>query len=762
VVAPVLYVWLGRSEIAGHDWWDRLPAPELLPLAPLDDAASERLLRAYLGGADLDDSTRSVLLGRAQGNPFFLAELLHLLVDRGVLTRSGDAWRLEGEIPRELLPVGVQAVLMARIDGLRPVARALLRDASVAGSTFSTQMLRALQPRVSAEEIDDGIAELLARGIVLPSGDGDSTSYVFAHTLARDVAYAGVPKGDRARRHATVAAWAAREPAAAGLDVDAFVAGQAEQAVALASEMSLPEDDPAWAARPLAFRALTRLGEAALARDDVVRADLMLTRALGLAPADTPVGRVHDALVGRAAARVAMHRLDEAEADLDGPKDSDDLSRRAAALVVLGDVLRRRGEERAAIGVLVSALAAGSDAGNDRVAGESLRQLGLIDYRMSRLRAAEGRFREALAVAERVGDRRGAGWALQHLAWSATTRGDYGLAERTLAQAAEVFSALDDTGGLSWCAGTEAFVRLLQGRLHEARALAGGLLRLGRSLGDRWGTAACRTIDGFAAAELGDINRALTQTSAALAEFAELRDTWGQAMALAAKGAALRGAARHEEAAAALTEAVRVSDDAGHPVLGSLALGILGYCRLDMGDADGAEAAAGRALAAVADMDLQPAALVGLRVLRAQALRAHGRLDQALPLLREAESLTEASLVFPRRQALAHLAGALLEADRDEAALAVARRAMQVPAEDVRSRVVTLRVLAQCLARAGDPLAARVAVRQAGALARATEMSSEVAATDEVATAIDSAAASTGASRQSLGVEQQDGAPLQA
>src|SRR5205085_7867390 len=110
---------------------------------------------------------------------------------------------------------------------------------------------------------------------------------------------------------------------------------------------------------------------------------------------------------------------------------------------------------------LVSALAAASDAGVDRVTAEALRQLGMIDYRNGRLTAAEGRYREALALAQRVGDRRGSGWALQHLAWSATTRGDYALADRTLVEAAEVFNSLDDDGGLSWCAGTEAFVRPL-------------------------------------------------------------------------------------------------------------------------------------------------------------------------------------------------------------------------------------------------------------------------------------------------------------
>src|SRR4051812_16944330 len=96
---PVLLVAGGRSDVLGQPWWDRMPGLEVLPLAPLDDSAAERLLRAYLGGAQLDPVTRDVLLGRAQGNPFFLAELLHLLVDRGLLRRVGEGWRLTGELP---------------------------------------------------------------------------------------------------------------------------------------------------------------------------------------------------------------------------------------------------------------------------------------------------------------------------------------------------------------------------------------------------------------------------------------------------------------------------------------------------------------------------------------------------------------------------------------------------------------------------------------------------------------------------------------
>jgi Flp pilus assembly protein TadD len=92
--------------------------------------------------------------------------------------------------------------------------------------------------------------------------------------------------------------------------------------------------------------------------------------------------------------------------------------------------------------------------------------------------------------------------------------------------------------------------------------------------------------------------------------------------------------------------------------------------------------------------------------------------------------------VFPRRQALAHLAGALLESGEASQALAVADEALAEPAEDVRSRIVTLRVLAQCLAAVGDRPAAEFASRQALALAGSTEMRSELSASERVLTSL--------------------------
>jgi class 3 adenylate cyclase/tetratricopeptide (TPR) repeat protein len=756
VRGPVLLFAVGRTDmldrrLEGDDapWWHQLADAELVPVLPLEESAAERLLRAYLGAqaGELDTEVRDALLSRAQGNPFFLAELLHLLVDRGVLHRAGDRWVLEsptgdGRPADDLLPAGVQAVLGARIDGLDGASKGVLRDASVLGVRVTLAGLEAVG-RASGHGDPDvvrrAVATLVERrllesdaAVVTDGGPG----YRFVHTLVRDVAYAGLAKVDRARRHAAAAGHLVRTGVRSE-EADTATASQGERAVRLAAEMGLPHDDPAWSGRGTAFPALARLGQAALGRDDNTGAEALLTRALALADPSLgeplPDDLVVSARVARAQARAAVHRLDDAEADLDPALSASEDGVRAGALLVLGEVRRKRGHHDSAIAAFVQALAAASSAGIDRLAGEALRSLGLLDYFDGRLRSAEERFRQAHALAVQVDDARGAGWALQHLAWSATTRGDYDLADATLEQAADVFTALEDAGGLSWVAGTEGFVRMLQGRYAEAREVATSVLPLGEATGERWGVAALLTIDAFAAAEVGDVDAAVREARDARERYAALGDAWGEALAATAQGVAARGADDPSGAVALLGDAVRLSEQGGHPIITSLALVVMGYAYLDRGDLDGAERCAYRASALLAGLELEPHAALGAKVLLAQVLRARGDLDAALHELDAAlAQTTRPALLFPLRQALAHRAGTLLQLGRVTEALETARQAVDVPGEDVRSRVLALRALGSALRASGEPDEAQRVITRALELASSTGQRSEVAATERL------------------------------
>jgi class 3 adenylate cyclase/tetratricopeptide (TPR) repeat protein len=712
VSGPLLLVLAARRDLLTpeHDTWleTSMPSPTVLALEPLEEVASERLLRAYLGGSALDEASRQALLSRAQGNPFFLAELLHLLVDRGVLRRESDGWLLAGALPQDVLPAGVHAVLAARIDDLDAPAKDALRDAAVVGAEFRADAVSAL----AGAPAGDRLAVLVDRDIVRPVGDG---AYVFGHMLTREVAYAGIPKAARARRHAQVARWAAESLPGTPAEVDAYVAQHAERAAALGTEMGVPVDEEA---RSAGFDALCRLGQAALGRDANVEALALLDRAFALG--GTPPAAVR---LAHARALAACHRLDEAEAALASLEPS------AESALVLGDVRRKRGDEDGAVAAFEEALASG----DERTAGEATRELGLVDYFAGRLRDAEVRFGDALALAERHEDLRGTGWALQHLAWSTTTRGDYDLADAHLARGIEVFLTIGDMGGVAWCVGTEAFVRMLQGRLGEARALCRDLVPRAEEMGDRWGIAATLTVDAIAAAELGDVSGGAASADRAIALFGELDDAWGRALALVARGMAARARGDSASAVRDLVAAVELSEAVRQPSSRMVALETLAWSYYWDRAYDSAEAAATTAIDLANAMGLERHAQIGAHVVLALVDRARGSLASALRVLGEiARSPEQPTLLFPMRQALAHYAGTLLDDGRPAEALEAARRAVATPAEDVRSRVVALRALGSALRANGAYVEAEETLRTALAEASATEQSQEREQTERV------------------------------
>ena len=164
---PILLVLVGRERltIAG------LPSAAALDAGAAGRVTAHQLLRAYLGGAELAEPLRSAMLGRAQGNPYFLAELLHLLVDRGLLLREGDAWVASGPLPDEALPAAVQSVLAARIDGLDPRRSPCCARHRCSGCGSRLRRCRVVEQRPE-DEVQAALRELSARQLLArPEGE---------------------------------------------------------------------------------------------------------------------------------------------------------------------------------------------------------------------------------------------------------------------------------------------------------------------------------------------------------------------------------------------------------------------------------------------------------------------------------------------------------------------------------------------------------------------------------------------------------------
>ncbi|MEV6494995.1 adenylate/guanylate cyclase domain-containing protein, partial [Actinoplanes sp. NPDC051633] len=289
----------------------------------------------------------------------------------------------------------------------------------------------------------------------------------------------------------------------------------------------------------------------------------------------------------------------------------------------------------------------------------------------------------------------------------------------------------------SWLRGTAAFARLLSGRLAESRRLARIFLPFGERVGEGWAVGTLRAVEAYAASEQGDLNEADQEARQAYKEFAAVSDDWGRGLALVVRGAIARGLGEYDHAWDLLTDALGHAGRTGHPLLLGMAGTIRGFVELQRGDVVAAEADARRVMTAVEPHNPLAPAQVGPRVLLAEARLRAGDASTAVGLLAPIASDTGSpSLLFSRRHALASYASALLADGRPDAALAWIRRAQDVPAEDVRSCVVTACVLARVLAATGRMDDARAAAEEAVRLAYSTQQVGERAAAVELRDAL--------------------------
>ena len=749
LAGPVLVVLLSRPEIVrAAGALTRLPDAEVHAVPALRGAEAARLLSAYLGNGRLSASDTDRLLATAQGNPFYLAELVTLLLERGALTKSDAGWQLAPQsLSGRLLSRDLAAVLAARIDALPADSRAILRDASVVGDTVPAEALAAVREQqssvdarpaaVAANDLERALDELLHRRMLLRTRGG----YLFATPLLREAAYAGVGKADLADRHAGLARWAAAldrpVPGLGWADetIDAFIADQAERAAALADAVSLRPEATARSVGPLGVEALGRLARTAIRAGEPDQAARFAQRAgalgggvlpapdrLVLSSALLQLGRVADAL---------------AEAEKAGAEAADDPASRARALIIAGRAYRLLGDTDRGDRAWQEALAVAPADALPAERAEALRRIGMEDYLRGRLGEAKAGFSEALTIAEQSGDRRGEAWALQNLAWVATTVGDFASADATLGRAARQFAELRDTTGRAWLRGTTAFTRLMAGRLHEARRLAEAFLPFGERVGEHWAVGTLRAVGAFAAAELGDLTSADRDARRAYREFDEIDDDWGRGFALVVRGVVARGLGEPAHAVDLLSEACRYGERTGHPLLIGVACTIRGFASLEVGDPVGAESDAHAVLAVVKPLNVVEAARVGPRVLLGRARLAVGDIEASLLALSEiVESDAAPSVLVSRRQAVAEYAAALLCAGRVDDALAAAHRAADLPADDVRSQVVATRVLARALSATGHKPEARQAAADAVRIAYSTQQVSERAAADRTQTEV--------------------------
>jgi len=189
-----------------------------LELKPLDDELSGELADALLRRMDdVPPALREVITQGAEGNPFYMEELVKMLIDDGVIEIGPERWRV---LPDKLLdarvPSSLTGVLQARLDALQPRERNVLQHAAIVGHVFWDQALAA----IDAADIDL-LPTLLRKHLVVRRDGGNSSGeYAFQHHLLHQVTYDSVLKEPRRKGHERVGAfWSRRAEVASPRDV---------------------------------------------------------------------------------------------------------------------------------------------------------------------------------------------------------------------------------------------------------------------------------------------------------------------------------------------------------------------------------------------------------------------------------------------------------------------------------------------------------------------------------------------------------------
>jgi len=192
---PLLLLMTSRLPLAGTKL--EVAGVREIRLRSLAPADIQALVDAQLDPYPARENLRRAVAERAQGNPFYVEELVRAFRERGDLVLADGAYDLS-EAAAAIVPPSLHALIAGRIDRLPPSSRELIADAAVLGKRFLLAHLRAL---TAGERFDEDVAQLERRGLLDQEAGGSIAMLCFHHVLTQEVVYGTLLQADRKARH---------------------------------------------------------------------------------------------------------------------------------------------------------------------------------------------------------------------------------------------------------------------------------------------------------------------------------------------------------------------------------------------------------------------------------------------------------------------------------------------------------------------------------------------------------------------------------
>ena len=171
-----------------------------IEIRDLSWAHTRVMLQSLLQADHLPDELLYFIQQKAEGNPFYLEEVVNTLIETGALTHDDSGWRVAKPISMlNDIPATIQGVLTARLDRLEKEAKRILQEASVIGRAFFYEVLNRVTELGSP--VDNHLSRLESWDLIRTRAREPDLEYIFKHSLTQEVAYNGLLKKERREIH---------------------------------------------------------------------------------------------------------------------------------------------------------------------------------------------------------------------------------------------------------------------------------------------------------------------------------------------------------------------------------------------------------------------------------------------------------------------------------------------------------------------------------------------------------------------------------
>jgi len=175
-----------------------------ITLKALSELSSLEMAGRLLSLESLPLALKELISGRAEGNPFFVEELVRTLIERGALVQSeGGRWEATGLIESVTVPDTLQGLLMSRLDRLPPETKWLAQQASVIGRIFLYRVLLHMAERKTC--LDDDLSCMETNELIHERARDPELEYMFRHALTQETAYQSLLATRRKELHCKTA-----------------------------------------------------------------------------------------------------------------------------------------------------------------------------------------------------------------------------------------------------------------------------------------------------------------------------------------------------------------------------------------------------------------------------------------------------------------------------------------------------------------------------------------------------------------------------